>query len=194
MEVLTGIVEEIARDRKRGATALAERALDALARSRGSAPSLLRVRPGLPLIAAVVRLALKVGVKEARRELRSGVARIALQARRHLPAGGRIIVFSTSGTVEAVLRAAGARRARRFPADAAIVGADAIYPGGDFVNAKGTAAFLRRARRSGTAAYAVASRLKRVRGEVELEAGFERVDGRLVRGVLEEGGLRRPLC
>jgi translation initiation factor 2B subunit (eIF-2B alpha/beta/delta family) len=186
------IVREIARDRKRGATALAERALDAMALSRGTARALLAVRPGMPLIAAVVRLAGKRGVSAARKELRKSSARIVRAARDVMPPGARYIVFGGSGTVKAVLRAARAKVVDRLPADVGLVGADALYTDGDFVNAKGTADFLRRVRRSGAGVFAVVSELKRVRKEVPLERGFERVPGRLVHAVLTEKGLSYP--
>jgi translation initiation factor 2B subunit (eIF-2B alpha/beta/delta family) len=73
-----------------------------------------------------------------------------------------------------------------------LVGADALFPDGDFVNAKGTADFLRRVRRSGAGVFAVASELKRARGDIPLERGFERVPGRLVHAILTERGLVYP--
>ncbi|MFN3486373.1 MAG: hypothetical protein ACK44W_12950, partial [Planctomycetota bacterium] len=75
------IVREIEQDRRRGATALAERALDALARSRSVAGRLLAARPEMPLIAAVVRRALRRGVAAARRELERRRARLLEAAR-----------------------------------------------------------------------------------------------------------------
>ncbi len=193
MSEVEKIVREIARDRTRGATALAGRALDAFSLSRGAAAgALLSVRPGMPLVAAAVRLARKRGVATARRELRSAVARIVRASRDVMPPGGRYLVFGGSGTVEAVLRAARAKVVRDLPADVGLVGADAIYADGDFVNAKGTAEFLRRVRRAGAGAFAVASELKRVKGEVPLERGFERVPARLVHAILTEGGLQYP--
>jgi translation initiation factor 2B subunit (eIF-2B alpha/beta/delta family) len=186
------IVREIERDRRRPATALAERALDALSLSRGAAPRLLGARPSMPLIAAAVRLALRKGIAAARRELRSRASRVAARARAMLPPGGRYLVFGASSTVEAVLRAVGARRVRRAPCDVALVGADALLPGGDFVNARGTAAFLRRARRARAGVFAVATDLKRVGADLPLERGFERVDGWLVHGIITESGLHYP--
>src|SRR5438876_9599302 len=137
MNEAEAIVREIARDRKRGATALAERALDALALSHAAAPALLRVRPGMPLIAAVVRLARQRGVAAARRELWTSVVKIVRAARDVMPPGARYIVFGGSGTVEAVLRSARAKVVKELPADVGLVGADALYPDGDFVNARG---------------------------------------------------------
>jgi translation initiation factor 2B subunit (eIF-2B alpha/beta/delta family) len=189
---LEAVVREIERDRRRGATALAERALDALSRSRAVAPRLIRARPGMPLIAAVVRRALRHGVGATRRELRSGRAKIVARARDVLPPGARYIVFGGSGTVEAVVRAVRGRRVARFPADVALVGADALLPGGDFVNVKGTEKFVRRARRERCGVFAVASELKRVRREGPREPGFERVNGRCVHAVLTETGLHYP--
>jgi translation initiation factor 2B subunit (eIF-2B alpha/beta/delta family) len=187
------IIREIASDRKRGATALAERALDALAASRRTADELAAVRPGMPLIAAVVRRALKRGVAEARRELRSSQRRLVRASREVLPVAARYIVFGESGTVEAVLRAVRAKVVRTLPADVGLVGADALLPGGDFVNAKGTGEFLRRVRRRGRCGvFAVASELKRVMKAPELERGFEVVPGRLVHAVLTEKGLVYP--
>jgi translation initiation factor 2B subunit (eIF-2B alpha/beta/delta family) len=187
------IVLEIRGDRKRGATALAERALDALAVSRGAARELIAARPGMPLIAVVVRRALRRGVAASRRELRSGVTRVVRASREVLPAGARYIAFGGSGTVEAILRAARAKRVEELPADVGLVGADALLPGGDFVSAKGTAEFLRRVRREGRCGvFAVASELKRVRKPPPLERGFEIVPGRLVHAVLTEKGLVYP--
>src|SRR5437762_3375700 len=99
MNEAEAIVREIARDRKRGATALAERALDAMALSRAAGPALLAVRPGMPLIAAIVRLARKRGVSAARRELQASSARIVRAARDVMPRGARYIVFGGSETV-----------------------------------------------------------------------------------------------
>ncbi len=184
--------EEIARDRKRGATALAERALDLLARSRSAGPALAAARPSMPLVGAVVRLALRRGVEEARRRLRASLAGIVRQARDVLPPGGRFAVFGGSGTVLRVVRSVKGRIVDRFPADAALVGADALLPGGDFVNAKGTEAFLRRARAARCGVFAVASELKRVKAAPPLEPGFERVNGKVVHAVLTETGLHYP--
>ncbi len=187
-----GIVREIERDRGRGATALALRALDALAASRAAGRALRAARPGLPLVGTVVRLALRRGVAAARRELRRREEEILDRAREFLPRGARFAAFGSSGTVAAVLRALRAKVVAAPPADVGLVGADALLPGGDFVNAKGTAGFLRRVRRAGAGVFAVATELKRVRGEVPLEAGFERVPGRLVHAVLSEKGLTYP--
>lgn len=186
------IVREIEQDRRRGATALAERALDALARSRSVAGRLLAARPEMPLIAAVVRRALRRGVAAARRELERRRARLLEAAREVLPAEGRYLVFGGSSTVEAVLRAVKARHVADLPADVALVGADALYPGGDFVNARGTAAFVRRAREAHCGVFVVASDLKRVRREVPLGPGLERVNGRWVHAILTETGLHYP--
>jgi translation initiation factor 2B subunit (eIF-2B alpha/beta/delta family) len=140
----------------------------------------------------VVRRALRRGVAAARRELRSASVRIVRASRDILPPGARYIVFGGSGTVEAVLRAARAKIVKDLPADVGLVGADALYPDGDFVNAKGTSDFLRRVRRSGAGVFAVASELKRLRKAVPPERGFERVPGRLVHGILTEKGLVYP--
>jgi hypothetical protein len=186
------IVREIVEDRSRGATELAERALDALALSRSVAARLRGARPGLPLIDAVVGAALRHGVAAARRDLRRRRARLLEQVRHILPPRARYIVFGGSGTVEAVLRAVRAQRVEEFPADVALVGADALLPGGDFINARGTAGFVRRAREAHCGVFVVASDLKRVRREVPLEPGLERVDGRWIHGVLTETGLHYP--
>ena len=184
------IVREIVRDRKRGATALAERALDALAASRSAAGAIATARPGIPLIAAVVRRALRRGVAATRRELRSSVGRVVRASREVLPAAARYIVFGGSGTVEAVLRAVRARVVRALPADVGLVGADALLPGGDFINLKGTGEFLRQVRGQGRCGvFAVASELKRVPKAPDLERGFEVVPGRLVHALLTEKGL-----
>ncbi|MHC4605767.1 MAG: eIF2B alpha/beta/delta subunit family protein, partial [Planctomycetota bacterium] len=180
------IVHEIKHDRKRGATALAERALDAMGQSRGAADRLIRARPSMPVIAAAVRLARGKGVAAARAELRGGVRKIVRHAKKYLPAGARYIAHSRSGTIDAVLKALRAKRVTKLPADVALVGADALYPGGDFVNAKGSAAFARKARKAGAAVFVVASKLKRVRREIPLERGFERVPGRVVHAFLTE--------
>lgn len=187
-----GIVREIASDRLRGATELAERALDALALERGVAEKLLRLRPGMPLIGEAVRRALKVGVPAARRQLRAGLPRILKHAVDLLPPGGRYVVFGASGTVEAVLRAVKATRVKTFPADVALVGADAIYTNGDFVNARGTADFVRKAREARCGVFAVASEIKRIPAEIPLEKGFERVPGKLIHALLTEKGLTYP--
>lgn len=186
------LVRGIERDRKSGATALAGKALEALARSRAAGPELLRVRPAMPLIAAVVRLALRKGVGEARKELRRRQALLLARAEEYLPAGSRYMAYGESGTVGAVLKALQAQVVDRPPVVVGLVGADAIYPDGDFVNARGTADFLRRVRRAGAGVFAVATELKAVKGEVPVERGFERVPGRLVHAILTEKGLRYP--
>src|ERR1043166_1337153 len=111
------IIREIARDRKRGATALAERALDALALSPRAGSDLLRVRPAMPLIAAVVRLARRRGVAAARRDLRERSARIVRAARDVMPPGARYIVFGGSGTVRSIVRASRGKIVEHLPAD-----------------------------------------------------------------------------
>ena len=187
------LVEEIRKDKESGATALAERALEALARSKSAAPALLKVRPGMPLIANVVRLAQKKGVAAARRALKGSLDQILDRTKDILPPGGRYVTFGSSGTVEAVLRAVGAREPGKDQRpDVALVGADALLPGCDFVNAKGTADFLRRAREQRAGVFVIATELKRVKKAPPLEAGFELVPGRLVHGVLTEKGLEYP--
>lgn len=186
------VVEEIRRDRQRGATALAERALDALVLSKAAAPSLLRARPGLPLIARVVRLAQKSGVAACRRALKKSLEQILERTRDILPPGGRYTVFGQSGTVLAVLRAVGAKDAGKDRPDVALVGADALLPDGDFVNAAGTGEFLRWARRERAGVFAIATELKRVSRMPPLEPGFERVPGRLVHAILTETGVHYP--
>jgi len=193
MSEVDTLVREIVRDRKRGATALAERALDALSAARSSAPALIAARPEMPLIAAVVRRALRRGVAAARKELRSATSRVVRASREVLPVGARYLVFGASGTVEAVLRAARAKVVRKLPADVALVGADALLPGGDFVNVRGSAAFLRHARAEGRCGtFAVASELKRTAQAPPAARGFEIVPGRLVHAVLTEKGLQYP--
>jgi translation initiation factor 2B subunit (eIF-2B alpha/beta/delta family) len=186
------LVREIERDRRRGATALAERALEALARSKEAAPRLLAARPSMPLVGAAVRLAMRLGVPAARRELRASLAAILRQAREVLPPGGRFRVFGASGTVLAAVKAVKGRVVEDGPADVALVGADALLPDGDFVNAKGTEAFVRKARAERCGVFAVASELKRVKTAPPLEKGFERVNGKLVHAILTEKGLRYP--
>ncbi len=186
------IVEEIRTDKKGGATALAERALEALALSKSAAPALIKVRPTMPLIANVVRLAQKKGVAAARRALKSSLERILERSQDILPPGGRYVSFGSSGTVEAVLKAVGARPAGKERPDVALVGADAILPGCDFINAKGTADFLRRAREQRAGVFVVATELKRVPKAPPLEPGFEVVPGRLIHAVLTEKGLEYP--
>jgi hypothetical protein len=186
------IVREIEADRARGATALAERALEALSLSKKAAPALLKARPSMPLIAAVVAKARKSGVAAARRELAGATAKIVEQAVDILPPGGRYVVFGTSGTVEAVLKAVGAKLTTEMRADVALVGADALLPGGDFIAAKGTLAFIKAAREGRCGTFAVASELKRVKKVVPLERGFERVNGKVLHAVLSEKGLTYP--
>lgn len=186
------IVEEIRKDYKSGAMALAARALDALARSKSAAPALLRARPGLPLIATVVRLARKKGVAAARRELKTALERLLERTRDILPPGGRYVSFGESGTVEAVLRVVGARPPGEARPDVALVGADVLLPGGDFINVKGTADFLRKAREQRAGVFAVATELKRVRRAPPVDEGFEIVPARLVHAILTERGLQYP--
>lgn len=186
------IVEEIRKDRKSGATALAERALEALARSKSAAPALIKARPGMPLIANVVRLARKKGVAAARRELRTSLERLLERTKDILPPGGRYASFGSSGTVATVLKAVGAREPGEGRPDVALVGADALLPGGDFVNAKGTGEFLRRCREQRAGVFVVATELKRVRKAPPLEPGFELVPARLIHGILTEKGLEYP--
>ena len=192
VEEAEAILREIGRDRKRGATALAERAIDALALSRHVAPGLLRARPSMPIIAAAVGLVRRNGVTSARRELRASTRAIVRRAREYLPAGARYITHSRSGTLDAVVDCLGAQLVKRLPADVALLGADALYADGDFINAKGSAAFARKARRAGAAVFVVVSNLKRVRTEIALEKGFERVSGHLVHAILTESGIHYP--
>ena len=186
------IVEEIRNDRRRGATALALRALQAVALSRSAAGPLADARPSMPLIAAAVRKAVRSGVPAARRELEAAVRRIAKRADDILPPEGRILTYGGSGTVEAVVRAVKGKAVDGPPADVALAGADALLPGGDVVAAAGTADFLRRARALRCGVFVAASELKRVPKEIPLEPGFERVDGRLMHAVLSEKGLTYP--
>jgi translation initiation factor 2B subunit (eIF-2B alpha/beta/delta family) len=187
------IVEAIRKDKVAGATALAERALEALAKSKSVGPALLKVRPGMPLIANVVRLAQKKGVAAARRALKGSLDQILDRTKDILPPGGRYVTFGSSGTVEAVLRAVGAREpGKEQRPDVALVGADALLPGCDFVNAKGTADFLRRAREQRAGVFVIATELKRVKKAPPIEEGFELVPGRLVHGLLTEKGLEYP--
>ena len=186
------IVEEIRTDFKSGAMALGGRALDALALSKSVAPALLKVRPGLPFIAAVVRFAQKKGVAAARRELQTSLDRLLERARDIFPPGGRYIRFGESGTVDAVLRVVGAKPAGEARPDVALVGADALLPGGDFINVAGTADFLRKAREQRAGVFAVATELKRVKAKPPFDKGFELVPGRLVHAVLTEKGLHYP--
>ncbi|MBI3858607.1 MAG: hypothetical protein HY293_23215 [Planctomycetes bacterium] len=186
------IVEEIRTDFKSGAMALGGRALDALALSKSVAPALIKVRPGLPFIAAVVRLAGKRGVAAARRELKTSLQRLLERAREILPPGGRYVRFGESGTVDAVLEAVGARPAGKDRPDVALVGADVLLPNGDFVNVRGSADFLRKAREQRAGVFCVATELKRIKGEPHIDRGFERVPSRLVHAILTEKGLHYP--
>lgn len=186
------IVEEIRTDFKSGAMALGARALDALALSKAVAPALLKVRPGLPFIAAVVRLAQRKGVAAARRELKTSLERLLERARDILPPGGRYIRFGESGTVDAVLKAVGAKPPGDARPDVALVGADVLLPGGDFINVEGTGDFLRKARELRAGVFAVATELKRVRKKSRIDKGFELVPGRLVHAILTEKGLHYP--
>jgi translation initiation factor 2B subunit (eIF-2B alpha/beta/delta family) len=187
------LLRELRRDRTRGATALAELALRALALARSAGPALVAARPEMPLIATVIRRALRRGVAATRRELRSATGRVVRASREVLPTGARYLVFGASQTVEAVLQSARARVVRKLPADVALVGADALLPGGDFVNARGTADFLRHARAEGRCGtFVVASELKRITTEPPRARGFERVPGRLVHALLTEKGLQYP--
>lgn len=186
------VVEEIRADRARGAAALAARALDALAISRKAGPALLKARPGMPYLGAVVRLAQKGGVAAARRALAGSLEKLLKQAEDILPPGGRYAAFGASGTIEAVIRAVGGKRAEGREADVALVGADALLPGGDFVNAAGTADFIRRAREARNGVFVVATELKRVKTAPILERGFEVVSGKLAHAVLTETGLHYP--
>lgn len=183
------VVREIARDRRRGSTALAERALDALEFSRAVAPDLLGLR-AMPVIDAVVRLAMRRGVAFARRRLRKALGGLVRQARRILPDRGTFATFGSSGTIDAVVEALGVR-VRPLPADVALVGADALLPDGAFVNQRGTAAFVAKARRAGAAVFVVATTLKRTKG-ARIERGFELVPGHLVHGTITERGLSTP--
>jgi translation initiation factor 2B subunit (eIF-2B alpha/beta/delta family) len=186
------ILREIQRDRERGATALAWRALEAVAMSKSAIGRLLKLRPSMPLIAAAVRKAKASGVAAARRELKKATDKIVERAIDILPPGGRYRVFGTSGTVEAVLKAVGAKLTDEERADVALVGADALLPGGDFVAAKGTSDFVRSARVGRCGTFVVATELKRVKGDVPLERGFERVNGKMVHAALTEKGLVFP--
>jgi translation initiation factor 2B subunit (eIF-2B alpha/beta/delta family) len=186
------IVEEIRKDKKSGATALAERALEALALSKSAGSALIKARPTMALIANAVRLAQKKGVAATRRTLKGSLERLLERTKDILPSGGRYVSFGSSGTVQAVLKALGARPAGKKRPDVALVGADALLPGCDFVNAKGTADFLRRAREQRAGVFVVATELKRVSKAPPLEPGFEVVPGRLVHAVLTEKGLEYP--
>jgi hypothetical protein len=188
----TDIVQEIRTDFRSGAMALGGRALDALALSKSVAPALLKVRPGLPFIANVVRLAQKKGIAAARRELKSSLAQLLERAREILPPAGRYIRFGESGTVDAVLEAVGAREPGKTRPDVALVGADVLLPGGDFVNVAGSADFLRKARELRAGVFCVATELKRLKGRLHIDRGFERVPGRLVHAILTEKGLYYP--
>ena len=185
------IVEEIRTDFKSGAMHLGGRALDALTLSKAVAPALLKVRPGLPFIANVVRFAQRKGIAAARRELKTSLGRLLERAKDTLPAGGRYLRFGESGTVDAVLKAVKALPAGDGRPDVALVGADVLLPGGDFVNVAGTADFLRKAREQGAQVFAVATELKRMRKKPHIDKGFELVPARVVDAILTEKGLRR---
>ncbi|HLY08286.1 MAG TPA: hypothetical protein VKW04_03165 [Planctomycetota bacterium] len=186
------IVEEIRADRERGATALAERALEALTISKSVASPLIQARPGMPLIAAVVRLARRKGVSAARRDMKARRIRLLDRIKDVLPPGGRYATFGRSGTVEAILKAVGAREPGKARPDVALVGADALLPNGDFVNAKGTSTFLRKVRGQRAGVFVVATELKRVVQAPPVEPGFEIVPARLVHAILTETGLHYP--
>jgi translation initiation factor 2B subunit (eIF-2B alpha/beta/delta family) len=187
------ILEEIRKDKRSGATALAERALEVMAASRSAAPSLLKLRPGMPLIGNVVRLAQKKGVAAARRALRGSLEQILERTKDILPPGGRYVSYGSSGTVEEVLKAVHAQAPGKDQRpDVALVGADALLPGGDFVNALGTAEFLRRAREQRAGVFVIATELKRVKKAPPPEPGLELVPGRLVHAILTEKGLEYP--
>jgi hypothetical protein len=186
------IVEEIRTDFHSGAMALGARALDALALSKSAAPALLKVRPGLPIIAALVRLAKKKGLAAARRELKTSLHRILEHAREILPPGGKYIKFGETGTVDAVLKAVGAKPPGKDRPDVALVGADVLLPDGDFVNVAGTADFLRKAREQRAGVFCVATELKRIPGKPHIDKGFELVPARLVHAILTEKGLQYP--
>ncbi|HZE99626.1 MAG TPA: hypothetical protein VE981_21650 [Planctomycetota bacterium] len=186
------IVEEIRKDRKQGASALADRALEALRLSKSAAAALMKVRPGMPLIAAVVRLAKKRGVAGARRELKARLDRLLVQVEDILPPGARYASFGGSGTVAAVLKAVKAREPGDARPDVALVGADALLPSGDFINVRGTADFLRQVREQRAGVFVVATELKRIPKAPPLEPGFEIVPYRLIHGVLTDTGLHYP--
>jgi len=186
------IVEEIRKDRRQGATALAERALEAMSLSKSSAAALLKVRPGMPLIAAVVMLAKRKGVAGARRALRASLRRLLERAEDVLPPGARYASYGVSGTVSAILQVLKAKDPGKKRPDVALVGADALLPDGDFINAVGTADFLRRVRQQRAGVFVVATELKRVSRPPPLEPGFEIVPARLVHGILTDAGLRYP--
>lgn len=186
------LVLEIEKDRARGATALAERALEAVQLSKKAIRPLLALRPSMPLLAAVVRRAQKAGVAAVRRELQAATAKIVEHAVDLLPPGGRYVVFGSSGTVEAVLKAVGAKLTTEMRADVALVGADALLPGGDIIAGKGTSDFVKAARQGRCGTFAVATELKRVAKDVPLERGFERVNGKILHAVLTEKGLVYP--
>ena len=187
------IVEEIRSDFHSGARSLGARALDALALSKSVAPALLKVRPGLPIIAALVMLAKKKGVAAARRELNSSLGRILERARDIFPPGGLYIKFGETGTVDAVLKAVGAKAPGKDQRpDVALVGADILLADGDFVNVEGTGDFLRKARELRAGVFCIATDLKRIKGKPHIDKGFERVPGRLVHAILTETGLHYP--
>jgi translation initiation factor 2B subunit (eIF-2B alpha/beta/delta family) len=186
------IVEEIRKDRRSGASALADRALDAMALSKSAAAALIKARPAMPIIAAIVKVARKKGVAAARRVLKASLDRILERAADVLPPGGRYVTYGLSGTVEVILKAVRAREAGKDRPDVAVVGADALLPEGDFVGAKGTADFLRAAREQQAGVFVIASELKRVAKAPPLEPGFEVVPARLVHAILTDTGLHYP--
>lgn len=186
------IVEEIRKDRKSGASALALRALEAFSLSKSVGTALIKARPGLPFIATVVGLARRKGVAAVRRELKTGLERLLEKTQDILPPGGRYVSFGASGTVEAILRAVGAQAPGDHRPDVALVGADALLPDGDFINAAGTSDFLRKTREQRAGVFVVATELKRVSKAPPLERGFERVPARLVHAILTEKGLQYP--
>jgi len=186
------IVEEIRKDRRSGASALADRALDALALSKSAAAALIKARPAMPIIAAIVKVARRKGVAAARRLLKASLDRLLERADDVLPPGGRYVTYGLSGTVEVILKAVRAREPGKERPDVALVGADALLPQGDFVGAKGTADFLRAAREQRAGVFVVATELKRVPRTPPLEPGFEVVPGRLVHAILTDSGLHYP--
>lgn len=187
-----GIVREILLDRTHGATHLALRALTAYARSPEVGKVLLSLRPSMPMIAGTVRMAMRGGIPFARRKVKENLRGIVAQAREHLPSRARYLSFDSSGTIEAVLRALRGVRVEAPPADVALLGADALYENGDFVNLTGSGEFALRARKSGAAVIVVASSYKRVARPVPLEPGFELVPGHFVHAILTEAGMSYP--
>jgi hypothetical protein len=146
----------------------------------------------MPLIAAVVRRAKSRGVAAARRELQASFRRLLAKVEDILPPGARYASFGASGTVAEVLRVVKAKDPGKKQPDVALVGADALLPDGEFVNAKGTADFLRKVRKQRAGVFVVATELKRVDKAPPLERGFEIVPARLVHGILTDAGLQYP--